>query len=125
MKIVRYFFVGAVAAAIDIGLFGLFVHGFGFNYLIVGALTFIAATGANYALSIRIVFESGVRFRQRNEVLLVFMISGIGLLVNQTVLYAGVAGLSLPPIVAKVAATGMVFFWNYLARAHFVFKAAR
>lgn len=124
MRIVRYFFVGAVAAAVDIGLFTLFVHVYGFDYLVVGACTFVAATAVNYALSIRVVFRSGARFRQRDEIALVFAISAVGLLVNQAVLYAGVAMLGLPPVVAKVAATGVVFLWNYWGRAHFVFKPA-
>ena len=122
MRIVRYFFVGAAAAAVDIGLFTLFVHGLGFNYLVVGAVTFVIATAVNYALSIKVVFRSGARFRQRDEIALVFGVSTIGLAVNQSVLYAGVALMGLPPIVAKVGATGVVFVWNYWARAHFVFK---
>lgn len=124
MKIVRYFFVGAIAAMVDIGLFVLLVHGLGFNYLLVGAATFVLATTVNYLLSIRLVFESGARFAQRHEIALVFGVSAVGLALNQLVLYAGVEGLGYPPVVAKVLATGMVFFWNYWARAHFVFKSA-
>ena len=122
MRIVRYFFVGAAAATVDIGLFALLVHGFGFPYLAVGAFTFLVATTVNYALSIRVVFRSGARVAQRHEVLLVFAVCAIGLALNQAVLYAGVEGFGLPPLAAKVMATGMVFFWNYGARAHFVFK---
>jgi putative flippase GtrA len=122
VRIVRYFFVGAVAAAVDIGLFALLVHGFGFHYLVVGAVTFILATSVNYALSVRMVFSSGVRFSRPKEVALVFAVSAVGLALNQVILFGGVAGLSLPPVLAKVMATGAVFFWNYGARAHFVFK---
>jgi len=122
MRVVRYFFVGAVAATVDIGLFALLVHGFGLNYLAVGAVTFILATSVNYALSIRVVFRSGARFTRRQEIVLVFAVSALGLVLNQLVLYAGVAQFSAPPVLAKVMATGAVFFWNYGARAHFVFK---
>lgn len=122
MKLVRYFFVGAAAAAVDIGLFALLVHAFGFHYLLVGAVTFVLATGVNYALSVRVVFQSGVRFARAQEIALVFAVSAIGLAVNQVVLFVGVEQLSLPPVLAKVMATGTVFFWNYWARAHFVFK---
>jgi putative flippase GtrA len=122
VRIVRYFLVGGVAAAVDIGLFALLVQGFGLPYLPVGAVTFIAATSVNYALSIRHVFRSGARFRRSHEIALVFLVSAIGLGVNQLILWAGVAGLGLQPVIAKVMATGGVFFWNYAARAHFVFK---
>lgn len=122
MRIVRYFFVGAAAAAVDIGLFTFFVHVLGFDYFTVGACTFVAATAVNYALSIRHVFRSGARFRQRDEIALVFAVSAVGLAVNQACLYVGVTMLRVPPVVAKVGATGAVFLWNYWARAHFVFK---
>jgi putative flippase GtrA len=122
MKVVRYFFVGAVAAAVDIGLFALFVHGFGLDYLAVGAVTFVLATSVNYALSVRVVFRSGVRFSRRQEIALVFAVSALGLALNQLVLFVGVTRFALPPVLAKVMATAAVFFWNYGARAHFVFK---
>lgn len=122
MRIIRYFYVGAIAAAVDIGLFAALVHGARMDYLSAGALTFVLATAVNYALSIRHVFQSGARFRRRHEVALVFLVSAIGLAVNQLVLFAGVTGLGLYPVVAKVIATGVVFFWNYGARARYVFK---
>lgn len=124
MRIVRYFFVGGVAAAVDIGLFSLLVLAFGWNYLLAGLLTFLLATLVNYVLSIRHVFESGARFRRKHEIALVLGVSSIGLAVNQAALLAGVEMLGLPPVAAKVAATGVGFFWNYWARAQFVFKPA-
>jgi len=123
MRIVRYFFVGAAAAAVDIGLFTFFVYALHFDYFVVGACTFVVATAVNYALSVQHVFQSGARFRRRDEIALVFAVSAVGILVNQGFLYAGVSMLGLPALVAKLMATGGVFLWNYWARAHFVFKA--
>ena len=123
MRLIRYFFVGGTAAVIDIGLYALLVHGVGLNYLVGGVITFMVATSVNYALSVRIVFRSGARFERPQEIVLVSVVSAIGLILNQLVLFVGVAELSLQPVLAKVVATGMVFFWNYWARAHFVFKA--
>ena len=122
-RIARYFGVGAAAACVDIGLFMLFAQGLGLPYLRVAAGSFIAATLVNYALSVRYVFVSGTRFRRRWEIVLVFVVSAVGLAINQAILAAGVemAGLSL--FLAKVAATGVVFFWNYLARRFLVFGA--
>jgi len=122
VRIVRYFFVGAAAAAVDIGLFTFFVHFLHFNYFAVGVCTFVIATAVNYALSVRLVFKSGARFRVRDEVVLVFAVSAVGLIVNQGCLYIGVTVAGLPPVLAKIGATGAVFLWNYWARAHFVFK---
>ena len=122
MRIVRYFFVGGVAASVDIGLFAVFAKGLGFNYLVVGVFTFVAATAVNYALSVRHVFDSGARFARHHEIALVFAMSAVGLLINQAALFIGVGIAGLELVLTKVLATGVVFFWNYWARAHFVFK---
>ena len=71
------------------------------------------------------MFEGGVRFVRRHEIVLVFAVSAIGLVLNQLVLYVGVEFAHLNVIVAKVVATVMVFGWNYLARANFVFRGSQ
>jgi putative flippase GtrA len=123
-KLVRYFLVGGVAAAVDIGLFAWFAGRMGFDYLAVGFCTFVLATLVNYVLSIRFVFRSGIRFERRHEIALVFAISGVGLVVNQAMLFAAIGMLQLPLLLGKVVATGTVFLWNYAARSHFVFRGS-
>jgi len=124
-RVARYFFVGGVAACVDIGLFMLGAQVMGLPYLRVGAVSFILATLVNYFLSIRLVFVSGARFAKRWEIVLVFVVSAVGLALNQAILAAAVerAGTSL--IFGKLAATATVFFWNYFARRLLVFGAAR
>ena len=53
MKIVKYFFVGGLAAVVDIGLFYLGAGVAGWNYLIVGTVSFTIATLVNYVISVR------------------------------------------------------------------------
>ena len=122
MRVVRYFFVGGVAAVIDISLYALFAQFLGYPYLIVSACTFVLATAVNYALSIRHVFESGVRFGKRQEVALVFVVSAAGLAINQIALYVLVENFHAHLIAAKVMATASVFGWNYLLRARLIFR---
>ena len=103
----------------------LFANVLGLPYLRVATATFIVATLVNYLLSVRFVFVSGRRFRRRWEVALVYGISLIGLAVNQAILSAGVELARLDLLQAKLAATGIVFMWNYLARRLFVFGPPR
>jgi putative flippase GtrA len=124
-RIARYFAVGGVAACVDIGLFMLFAQHFGLPYLRVSAASFVVATLVNYLLSIRFVFVSGKRFRRRWEVALVFLVSAIGLVLNQAILAFCVESLALSLLFSKLAATGVVFFWNYFARRVLVFGAVR
>ena len=123
--IARYFAVGGAAAFVDIALFMLFANYFGLPYLRVAAGTFVLATLVNYWLSVRFVFVSGKRFTPRWEMLMVFAVSAIGLAVNQAILLLCVDGWAFPLLAAKVTATGVVFFWNYLARRLIVFGAVR
>jgi putative flippase GtrA len=122
-RLARYFAVGGVAACVDIGLFVLFAGHFEMPYLRVAAATFVAATLVNYWLSVRFVFVSGLRFRRRWEIALVFLVSAIGLALNQAILALCVESAQVALLPAKVAATGAVFFWNYFARRRFVFGA--
>ena len=122
IRLTKYLGVGAVATVIDISLFSLFAGVLQYNYLVVGCVTFLLATAANYALCVRFVFESGVRFGRHHEILLVFAVSAIGLALNQLVLYVGVEFGRINVIVSKLIATGVVFGWNYLSRSHFVFR---
>ena len=122
MKIIRYAAVGATAAVVDFVIFAGFAKLLGFNYLWVGAGGFMIATAINYFLSIRFVFESGVRFGPKKEISLVFLISFIGLCLNQVVLYLGISILGWEMLFVKLCATASVFFWNFGARSQFIFK---
>ena len=124
-RIARYFLVGGAAACVDISLFMLFAKGFGYPYLWVAAASFIVSTFVNYVLSIRFVFVSGRRFRRRWELALVYLVSAIGLALNQAILAAGVELAGQGLLVSKLAATGMVFFWNYFARRVIIFGPTR
>jgi putative flippase GtrA len=120
--LVRYFLVGGTAALTDLSLFFLGAQILGLPYLTVGACSFLAATYVNYILSIRFVFQSGIRFSKQHEILLVFLVSGIGLLIHQIALYTGIESFSLPLMLAKISATGIVFLWNFGARRYFIFS---
>ncbi len=123
--IARYFLVGGAAACVDIGLFMLLAQSAGMPYQAAAAASFLLATLVNYVLSVRFVFVSGARFGRKSELALVYAVSAAGLAINALVLWAGVEAAGLPLLPAKLAATGLVFFWNYFARRHFVFGAAR
>ena len=122
MKLIRYFFVGGTAALVDFGVFVGLVKLAGLGWFWSALISFVLATAVNYVLSVRHVFESGVRFSRHHEVLLVFLVSGIGLAINQAVLFLLIDQNGLNVLIAKILATGVVFVWNFLARSRFVFS---
>jgi putative flippase GtrA len=122
MKFVRYFVVGGIAAVVDIGGFLWLAGPLHMYWFAAACVSFTLATLVNYVLSVRFVFDSGVRFRKHQEISLVFLISLIGLACNQIVLGVMIMQIGTSRPIAKLVATGAVFFWNYGARKHFVFS---
>jgi putative flippase GtrA len=121
MQIIRYFFVGGVAALIDISIFYVFAQIFQFPWMPVSICSFILATYVNYLLSIKIVFVSDPQ-KKHKELMGVFLVSGLALIINQLVLYIAIEFLHLPLLNSKVIATGAGFLWNYFGRSIFVFN---
>jgi putative flippase GtrA len=121
VRIVRYFAIGLVGSAIDLAIFAAMVSGLGIHYLVSGATSFIVATAIHYRLTIRFVFEPGLRFGRKGELLAIYAVSATGLMAHQGFLYLGATVLGQNVYVWKLVAIGTVFSWNYLARKHFVF----
>lgn len=122
MKIVTYFLVGATAAAVDIGVFGVLVKVFDLPWFPVALFSFVLATAVNYVLSIRYVFESQVRFSRQHEISLVFFVSAVGLTFNQFFLWIFIEQWQIDEVISKIMASATVFFWNYLSRRTFIFR---
>ena len=121
MRIIKYFFVGGIAALIDIGIFYIFAQIFQFPWMPVSICSFILATYVNYLLSIKIVFVSDPQ-KKYKELMGVFLVSGLALIINQLVLYMAIEFLHLPLLNSKIIATGAGFLWNYFGRSIFVFN---
>jgi putative flippase GtrA len=121
MQIIRYLMVGGIASIVDIGLFVLFAKFIGYNYILVAACSFVIATGVNYQLSVRHVFESTIRHTRKKEVLLVYFVSLVGLLINLIILYLAVSIFLFEMVLSKIFASGLVFFWNYFIRKYYIF----
>jgi len=86
--------------------------------LVVG---FVIGTLVNYVLSRALAFTGG-RFRRWDEILRLFAVALIGLVLT-ALLVAVCMGFGLSAIAAKLVATPVAFFWNYLGRRIFVFHA--
>ena len=104
-------------------MFGIAVKFFGLDWVWWGFLSFIIATLMNYILCISFLFKSGVRFSPNAELALIFTVSAVGLIINQSVLYVLIESIGMEELSSKVLATSSVFFWNYLSRKRFIFKA--
>ena len=123
MIIARYFLVGGAAATVDFAVFALLLKVLEWHWFWSSAASFVLATAFNYVLSVIFVFTSGVRFGKRVEIGLVFLVSALGLAMNQFAMWIAFEQLGVHVFVAKVMATGAVFFWNFGIRRYFIFKS--
>ncbi len=102
-------------------VFAIFIYILKWHYINSAILSFILATAVNYILSLCFVFKSGRHVRQR-EIVLVYMVSIIGLFINLVVLSALVEWTNLYIFIAKIAATGVAFLWNFMSRYFWIFE---
>ena len=125
MRVLRYLMAAFAGLVADLSLFALLVYAAHVHYLWAAAGSFLVSTLVNYMVSVRVVFRSGSRFPRLLEIAVVYAVSATGLLWHQLILYHSVENLQLHIMFSKLLATGMVFFWNYLVRRHFIFAPAR
>lgn len=121
VQFVEYFLVGGVAALVEWSTFAVLNYGIHWHYLIATIASFTVATGVNYFLSRR-VFKT----RQHSvtkEVVLVYLVSGIGLGGNLLLMWLFVSSMGLERMLAKIVSTGIIFLWNFAARKFWVFRS--
>jgi len=123
LKFVKYFIVGSIAAIVNLIIFFIFAKVMRYNYFAIGALAFIVATFVNYILSIKYVFKSGIRFGKHKEIFWIYVVSIIGLIENEIILYLFASLLHIEIMISQIIAVSAVFFWNYIARNSFVFRS--
>jgi putative flippase GtrA len=121
VQLIKYVGVGGTAALVEWLSFALLIGPAHFHYLLAVTVSFITATAVNYVLSASFVFVRG-RHPTHKEIILLYLASTIGLLMNLLLMLFFVGFLSIPAMPAKIAATGVVFFWNFSARKIWVFE---
>ena len=123
---IKYLLIGGCSAAIDLIIFLSAINFIGMHWFYAGIIGFTSATVANYFLSIRFAFNSGVRFKKKlNEFLVIFIVSIVGLIINQFALYLFIERLNLIPAISKILASASAFIWNFLIRKNYVFKESK
>ncbi len=127
-QFISYFFVGGVAAVVEWVMFFLFANVLQIHYFVSTVLAFVFSTSANWILGRITTFKDNVSYKDKKakEAVLVFAVSAIGLLFNLVLMYLFVTVMGFDSSVgktfSKVAATGIVFIWNFLIRKLVIYK---
>ena len=127
-QFISYFFVGGVAAIVEWVMFFIFANVLQINYFVSTVIAFIFSTTANWILGRITTFKDNntSKDKKAKEAFLVFVVSAIGLLFNLILMYLFVTVMgfdsSLGKTLSKIAATGIVFIWNFLIRKLVIYK---
>ncbi len=120
-QFIRFTFTGSFTASLDFLLLVLLVEGFSAHYLVAAAISFVVAVTLNYLISLVWVFEGG-RYSRPAEFLGFFATSGVGLGLNQLILWVSVGSLLLDYRISKIVAIAIVAVWNYATKKYLVFR---
>ena len=112
--------VGVIAFVIDYGLMVLLTELFNVNYLISATISFAVSVIFNYVASMRYVFTHKEGLSRRREFIIFVVLSVIGLLVNDALMWAGVDLFGISYLLVKIFATAVVMVWNFVTRKIFL-----
>lgn len=116
-QLLKFGIVGIIATVIDFLLLTILTEFFSVYYLISAGISFIVSTIFNYLASMKFVFVSRYdKTHRRQEMLIFFILSIIGLLLNQVFMWFFVELVMMHYIVGKVFATVLVMAWNFISR---------
>jgi glycosyltransferase involved in cell wall biosynthesis len=114
-----YLFIGAVAAVVNFYLFRSLYYG-GMPIEISAPVAFIAAAIVNYLLCIAILFQHRVKWKSGMELVIYFIVVGIGCAADFGIT-KGLVQIDTSPEASKIIATMIVFVLNFLGRRYIVF----
>ena len=124
MQLIIYFFIGAVAALVNLGMFALILNGtnWGVNWATV--ISYIVSAAANYFLCIAILFRHKARWNTAGELFAYFFT-----LVCMGGIDWGLTRLLIDwlraPLWGKFLASVVGFFGNYFLRRMLVFPMGK
>lgn len=124
--IARYFIASLAALAVDVATLSACLRLLHLGLAWSASLGFVVGAVVAYLLSIRWVFPQRAFGDAPTLEFLTFVGIGVaGLGVTQLVLWLGVTELGLMPEAVKLAAAGLTFAFNYVARKSLLFASMR
>ena len=119
-QIMLYLIVGSGATIVEWIVFFLLDHYLNIHYMIATSLAFVLSTFANWVLGRLIMFKSS-KYTWK-ELVQIYLVSIAGLLMNLMIMWIAITKLGFNNMFSKIAATGIVFFWNFIIRKLLIYR---
>lgn len=120
-QIFRFTLIGGIAFLIDSTILFILTDYVGVHYLISSMISFTVSVIFNYIMSILWVFDVNKK-QTRRDIVIFFILSLIGLGINQLIMYISVDLMNIYYMISKVISTALVMVYNFITRKKFVEK---
>jgi len=121
-QLVKYSIVGGISFVADYSVFYVLVAFVDVDYLVASIYGYILGVFVNYTLARKYVYSIENTIRKSMELLGVYLISTVGLLIHQIVIYIMVEFFINNVYISKVLASIAVLFWNYYAKKIYIYR---
>ncbi len=119
-QIMKFGIVGVLAFVIDYGVMVFLTEVFGLNPVVSATISFIVSVIFNYIASMRYVFSHKEDMSRSREFVIFIVLSVIGLIINDVLMWAGTELVSIDYRIVKIFATAVVMVWNFITRKIFL-----
>lgn len=119
-QFVRFCGVSFSAFVLDFVILALLTTGFGVHYLISNIISFTISIIYSYILSMRLVYTRRADMNRRKEIILFFVLSFIGLGLNELMMWAFKGLIGIPYLYSKIIAGALGALWNFWSRKTFL-----
>ncbi len=120
-QFLKFAVVGTIGFGVDFGILITLLNFFHVNVYVANTVSFTTAVLSNYLWNSLWTFGDLPK-RHGRQLVQFFVVSIIGLLINQTILYFFYDLVGLHVLVAKAIATIVVLFWNFAANKLWTFR---
>lgn len=119
-QIMKFGIVGVLAFIIDYSLMVALTELVGLVPVASATVSFIASVVFNYVASMRFVFSHKEGMSKQREFVIFVVLSVIGLLINDGLMWAGTELVAIDYRIVKIGATAVVMVWNFVTRKLFL-----
>ena len=119
-QFLRFTATGVTCFTIDFGLMVFLKEVFGVHYLVASGLSFCAAAGINYSISVNWVYDTRDKSLNPAAFTVFLILSAIGLLMTQLLMWLLVDKAGLYYMLSKVVSGIIVSFYNFFTRKKYL-----
>ena len=119
-QIAKFGVVGVIATVIDFGVMNILHYGLHLDIIFSNTCGFVVSLTFNYLASMKYVFSHRDGMSRKREFIIFVVLSVIGLLLNDGIVWSLNVAIGLEANIAKICATALVMVYNFVTRKVFL-----